>query len=181
MDYNKINKMDKFFQFCKDNQKRWQAKAKIDYSQIRKTKKMNSMQKHRLDNDLPKYEEIQGNSIYKPRKEENPDRVDKYIICEGVKFFNSDYIDPKYICQECNTWIQKDWIWDLRNPRLTLSDCRKIIKYLLLDIVKIEHKITGVNESDSSCLIGSVMIHYKVICAHQLYWEKIKKYFEPKK
>tara|TARA_B000000460_G_C21334634_1_gene314363 strand:+ start:79 stop:588 length:510 start_codon:yes stop_codon:yes gene_type:complete len=164
MDYNEINKLDRYFEFLKKGQKRWERKEKIDYSQLNK-KKMNSMQKWREDN--PPFE-----------KSENPKLYGKYILKKGVKFFNGDLMEPEFLTQEINEFLQNEWILELRNVKISISDAREIQKYTTLEISKIEHNSTEITEiKENHKLCGSVMISYSITC-NMFYFDKIKKYYD---
>lgn len=170
MDNNKIAQMDEFFRFLKKGQKAWQRKEKIDYKYINK-KKMNSMQKYRMDQEDLK-------EIRKPKEIKDPKKVWGYILYEGTKFFNGDLLEEEQLNKTINDWISSGWIWDLRHPNLGISDCKKIQKYINLEILKITHNAVHVNEIPSGAIFGSVMIHFKITCTNIVYWDLIKKYFD---
>lgn len=172
MDNNKINKMDELFRFLKKGQKRWEQKSKIDYKYLtKKNKKMNSMQKYRMDEEDKKSSRI-------PKEITDPNKVWGYIIYEGTKFFNGDDLDQAILNKNINEWIEDSWIWDIRHPNLGISDCKKIQKYLNLEIIKINHNSVHINEDPQGAVYGSVMIHYKVTCTNIIFWDTIKKYFD---
>lgn len=169
MDYNALNKMDRYFNFIKKNQKRWQAKENIDYKKL-KTKKMG--------NSMTKYREDQEDKIFtKPIEIKNKRDLWGYIIHRGVKFFNGDIIDADVLNNEVNLWIGGEWIIDIRHPMLSISDLKKIQKYLTLEIERVEHNTVFVQE-DQNSMFGSVMIHYKITCTNIVHWDMIKKYFD---
>ena len=170
MDNNKITKMDEFFRFLKEGQKGWERKSKIDYKLIKK-KKMNSMQKYRMDNEDFK-------DIRKPKEIQDPKKLWGFIVYEGTKFFNGDILNEDELNININEWIAKEWIWVLRHPNLGISDCKKIQKYLNLEIIKIDHNAVHVDEEPQGALFGSVMIHFKITCTNIVYWDMIKKYFD---
>jgi len=163
--------MDRFFKFLAKGQKKWTRKEKIDYSQINK-KYMNSIQKWREDNP-PKY--IKDTP---PAEIKETDKPWGYILKTGVRFFNGDILEPEMLNKELNDWIENDWIWELRTPNLGIGDCKKIQKHLHLEIIKIEHSTTHVNETDRGALFTSVMIHFRITCVKVTSWDKIKKLFE---
>ena len=165
MDDNAINKMDRFFQFVKKNQRSWIQKENKDYYKTKKTKKMNSMQKYREDN--PPFE-----------KSDNPKLYGKYILKKGVKFFNGDLMESEFLTQEINEFLADEWIMELRNVKISISDARIIQKYTTLEITKIEHCSTEVTEiKENHKILGSVMIYYRITC-NMFYFDKIKKYYD---
>ena len=129
------------------------------------------MDKYRMEN--PEHREIR-----KPKEITDPQKTWGYILYEGTKFFNSDYTDPKDLNDQVNKWIETEWIWDLRHPALGITDCRKIQKYLGLEILKISHNNIHINELPQGTMVGSVMIHFKITCRNIVYWDVIKKYFD---
>ena len=174
MDNNDLTKMDNYFKFLSKNQKRWERKANFDYKEFYKTKTkkdMNSMQKYRMDQDDQK-------GSRQPKEITDPKKLWGYIIYEGTKFFNGDIMEPDVLNSDINKWIDSGWIWDLRHPFLGISDCKKIQKYLNLEILKIEHNSVHVNEIPQGSMFGSVMIHFKITCTNIVYWDMIKKYFD---
>ena len=134
---------------------------------------MNSMQKYRMDQEDLK-------DIRKPKEIKDPKKLWGYILYEGTKFFNGDIMETDQLNTNINTWINSEWIWDLRHPNLGISDCKKIQKYINLEIMKIEHNSVHINEIPQGAMFGSVMIHFKITCTNIVYWDMIKKYFDVK-
>ena len=168
MDDKQINKMDRFFQFVKKNQKSWIQKENKDYYKTKKTKKMNSIQKYREDNPRN----------YSFEKSEDPKLYGKYILKKGVKFFNGDLMESEFLTQEINEFLADEWIMELRNVKISISDARIIQKYTTLEITKIEHCSTEVTEiKENHKILGSVMIYYRITC-NMFYFDKIKKYYD---
>ena len=102
MDNNKITKMDEFFRFLKEGQKGLERKSKIDYKLIKK-KKMNSMQKYRMDNEDFK-------DIRKPKEIQDPKKLWGFIVYEGTKFFNGDILNEDELNININERIAKESI-----------------------------------------------------------------------
>jgi len=133
-----MDKVDKYLDFIKENQSKWIARDKKDFSKQYKTKK-------KMENSVSNYK----------------DRIAEGILRKGRVYFNSNGHALRNMEHRLNEFINNEYIYELRSAKITISQIRELQSSLYLVIKKVaydsEDEIPRANS-----LISSIRVDYEI-------------------